>query len=383
MEASLMQNMQVTPPTSADDVCLLPKRWPRDQLADKQAFTQTLLSNSCTFLTAAGTTETVELDGVVLGLCFAYIPFDIESCKGMTSFFDFPKIHETYKKVKEAGHKFEVIFVFDPRGITDWSAVVGEDEVKAIAQKACEGMPWLAIPHGDSRDKELVRMFQKDGVIGQRAREIVILDTERNVVCDSGKYAMTEDTGIKQFPWHSEWVPDLEAGWTRYADLFNFKGCSLIVLCEAADEKTQESIAKALTPSAIQHFQDREDATKGGTKYQILNGARHCKLTVEVRALCKLHKLKRTSKPCMLLLELTCKRLKDEGVVYISPITEITEIAVKDFLEAHKSKSKTLPSPRKCDFPSYLATYNKIRNEEFGPDTKPVRVGGQSCCTLQ
>ena len=61
-----------------------------------------------------------------------------------------PKLIETYKKVKEAGKNFEVIFA---------SSDKDEDEWKAYS----DSMPWLSIPFGDRRIKTLSRMFEVQG----------------------------------------------------------------------------------------------------------------------------------------------------------------------------------------------------------------------------
>ena len=338
----------------------LPKRMLGEQI-DKEAFNKTIGTE---FQTAAGEVEKLELTGKIIGLCFAYCPWD-------GPFFDFPAMFETYKNVNAAGKKFEVIFVFDPHGMKEWSEVVGEEGIEAEFNSTCAEMPWLAIPKGDPRHKELVAMFKEARVIGPRSRELIMLDEERNVITVMGAKAMRVDNEGKGFPWHMEWVADFDLGWTPYEDIFQYKGYSVIVLCEAADEKTKAAIQQALTLSAVE-----------ASQYQFLTGKCYSRATVEVRALCGLPAFRDTDKPLMMLLDLKCAGFRDEGVFYVAEGGEITAARVQAFVQMHKEHNAPGAANHsfkgfkgtECDFPAYLSMFNKIRNGPWPPPASEPRL---------
>ena len=76
---------------------------------------------------------------------FVLFLFQCGPCRTFT-----PQLVETYKKVKGAGEKFEIIFCSSDRE---------EDAYKEYFAT----MPWLALPFGDSRKKSLSRVFDVTG----------------------------------------------------------------------------------------------------------------------------------------------------------------------------------------------------------------------------
>lgn len=62
-----------------------------------------------------------------------------------------PKLIDAYNKIKEKGNALEVVFISSDRDQTSF------DEFFA-------GMPWLALPFGDSRKKFLSRKFRVSGI---------------------------------------------------------------------------------------------------------------------------------------------------------------------------------------------------------------------------
>lgn len=77
---------------------------------------------------------------------FPLVYFQCPPCRGFT-----PSLIDAYKKLKEEGKNFEVVFVSSDR-----SAESYDDYFKT--------MPWLAIPYGDSRNGDLAKHFGVQGV---------------------------------------------------------------------------------------------------------------------------------------------------------------------------------------------------------------------------
>ena len=73
------------------------------------------------------------------------MPLQCGPCRAFT-----PQLVKTYKKLKEAGKKFEIIFCSSDRD---------EDAFKEYY----ESMPWYALPFGDPRKKSLSRFFDVSG----------------------------------------------------------------------------------------------------------------------------------------------------------------------------------------------------------------------------
>ena len=61
-----------------------------------------------------------------------------------------PQLVETYKKVKKAGKKFEIIFC-------------SSDREEESFREYYATMPWIALPFGDSRKKSLSRLYDVSG----------------------------------------------------------------------------------------------------------------------------------------------------------------------------------------------------------------------------
>lgn len=71
--------------------------------------------------------------------------FQCGPCRGFT-----PQLVKTYKKIKEDGKKFEIIFLSSDRD---------EDAFKEYFSE----MPWLAMPFADKRTKKLSRLYDVSG----------------------------------------------------------------------------------------------------------------------------------------------------------------------------------------------------------------------------
>ncbi|XP_043942229.1 nucleoredoxin-like [Protopterus annectens] len=125
-----------------------------------------------------GPQELKELEGYILGLYFSahWCP----PCRGFTPF-----LVETYKKLKEKGEKFEIIFVSSDRSDGSFTQYFSE-------------MPWLAVPYADEkRRSSLNRLYSIQGI-----PTLILLDAERNVITPHGRPAVLDDPECKHFPWY-------------------------------------------------------------------------------------------------------------------------------------------------------------------------------------
>lgn len=95
-----------------------------------------------------------------------------------------PKLVETYNKLKESEHNFEVVFVSSDKNQK------GFDEYFSV-------MPWLAIPFGDERKNELSSSFDVEGI-----PTLIIIDPATgNIINDEGVGRISGDPEGAEFPW--------------------------------------------------------------------------------------------------------------------------------------------------------------------------------------
>lgn len=101
-------------------------------------------------------------------------------CRGFT-----PKLAEYYKKMKDSGKKFEIIFV-------------SSDKEDGAFNGYYADMPWLALPFADRKRKaKLSKKFKVDGI-----PSFQIIDPQTGRITNSeGRDVVTGDPEGKDFPW--------------------------------------------------------------------------------------------------------------------------------------------------------------------------------------
>ncbi|KAL8592663.1 hypothetical protein ACOMHN_037603 [Nucella lapillus] len=99
-------------------------------------------------------------------------------CRGFT-----PMLAETYTTLKEAGKKFEVVFVSSDRSDEDFKSYYSE-------------MPWLTIGFGSDKKGALC---EKYGVSGIPC--LVLVDKDGQTVTTEGRSKVSEDPTGQNFPW--------------------------------------------------------------------------------------------------------------------------------------------------------------------------------------
>jgi len=99
-------------------------------------------------------------------------------CKAFT-----PKLAETYKKLKEAGKEFEIIFASSDRDQESY------DEYFA-------SMPWLSLGFKDSRKEELSDACNVEGI-----PQLTLIGADGKVITHNGRSFVDDDPEGKEFPW--------------------------------------------------------------------------------------------------------------------------------------------------------------------------------------
>jgi nucleoredoxin len=115
-----------------------------------------------------------KLDGKLVGIYFSahWCP----PCRAFT-----PKLVEFHKAVTTAGKPFEIVFVSSDR-----------DEAAMTAYMKETAMPWLAVPFGDPKVKELKEKFKVSGIpalIVVNGKGETVSRTARGEVASSGAAA--------------------------------------------------------------------------------------------------------------------------------------------------------------------------------------------------
>ncbi|XP_059829531.1 nucleoredoxin isoform X5 [Hypanus sabinus] len=176
-----------------------------------------------------------ELDGSYVGIYFSahWCP----PCKGLTRV-----LVETYRKIKESGQKFEIVFV---------SADRSEDSYKQYFSE----MPWTAVPYTDeTRRSRLNRHFDIQGI-----PTLIILDQEGKIITRQGRAAVLNDMDCKEFPWHPKPVLEL----TESSAMQLNEGPCLVLFVDSEEEEL-EPAKQLIQPIAekilSEHKAKEEDA---------------------------------------------------------------------------------------------------------------------------
>lgn len=167
--------------------------------------------------------------------CFKGIYFSAHWCPPCKAFT--PQLVDTYQRIQERGHDFEVIFVSSDRS---------EDSYNTYT----ETMPWLRIPFNqEERRRKLARAFDVQAI-----PTLVILDPRDNIITLDGRAELIEDPEGLNFPWSSRLVNILTE---KYATSLH-DAPAIILFVEGEDCEIQfgESV---LLPAAQVYRNDQPD----------------------------------------------------------------------------------------------------------------------------
>ncbi|KAF6029087.1 NXN [Bugula neritina] len=152
-------------------------------------------------------------------------------CRGFT-----PKLVETYKKLKESGKDFEIVFASSDRDDKSFKEYFGE-------------MPWLALPLGDERKEKLSELCNVEGI-----PMLAIFDAEDKKITFDGRSAVSADPTGKDFPWLPKALSELTED---TAGSINSKA-SLVYFTDGKKESV-EAARKELQPVADKEFNPDQD----------------------------------------------------------------------------------------------------------------------------
>jgi len=141
-------------------------------------------------------------------------------CKSFT-----PKLVETYKKIKDDGKKFEIIFASSDNDEKQFKDYFGE-------------MPWIALPFQDKRTSELSDLYGVEGI-----PTLVIVDPATGkTITTKGRASVTEDPNGAEFPWYPKPLISIESGGSELNE-----GACFIYLDKALSEETKTALNSVAT----------------------------------------------------------------------------------------------------------------------------------------
>ncbi|XP_024942738.1 nucleoredoxin isoform X2 [Cephus cinctus] len=153
-------------------------------------------------------------------------------CKAFT-----PQLVDTYQRIRERGHNFEVIFVSSDRS---------EDSYNVYTTS----MPWLRIPFvQEERRQKLARALDVQAI-----PTLVILDPRDNIITLEGRAELLEDPEGLNFPWASRLVNILTE---KYATTLH--DAPAIILFVEGDDCEVQFAESVLLPIAEAYRKDRPD----------------------------------------------------------------------------------------------------------------------------
>ncbi|MCJ8739910.1 hypothetical protein PDJAM_G00052690 [Pangasius djambal] len=168
------------------------------------------------------TTDSSTLEGSYVGVYFSahWCP----PCRSLTRV-----LVESYRKVKESGHKFEIVFVSADRSEDSFTQYFSE-------------MPWLAVPYTDeARRSRLNRLYGIQGI-----PTLIFLDTEGHMITRQGRVEVLNDPECHLFPWHPR--PVLELSESNAVQLH--EGPCLVLFVDAEEEGELEPAKELIQPIA-------------------------------------------------------------------------------------------------------------------------------------
>lgn len=150
---------------------------------------------------------------------------------------------ESYRTVKEAGQKFEIVFVSADRSEESFTQYFSE-------------MPWVAVPYADEgRRSRLNRLYGIQGI-----PTLILLDTEGKVITRQGRVEVLNDLECRAFPWHPR--PVLELNESNAVQLN--EGPCLVLFVDAEEEGELEPAKELIQPIAekiIAKYKAKEEET--------------------------------------------------------------------------------------------------------------------------
>jgi len=245
--------------------------------------------------------ESVEIDmlkgeGKVIGIYFSahWCP----PCKSFT-----PMLAKTYKKLKDAGKQFEIIFASSDKSMSEFQAYLGE-------------MPWVAIPQGDQRKEMLSKLFSVEGI-----PTFVLIDgSTGELINANGRGAVGSDPEGAEFPWYPKPVNDLSSpeGVNETVSL-----CLMMEGCTVEERKSAEAVLTELAEA-------RKAAKKEDMLFFIASSGEGP--VGQIRKMTGLGN-EAPSAAQLLLLD-----IPDQGGFYTGEINGVNAESIGTFIDSYKTK---------------------------------------------
>ncbi|XP_043574139.1 nucleoredoxin isoform X1 [Chiloscyllium plagiosum] len=247
--------------------------------------------------------DSTALDGSYVGVYFSahWCP----PCRSLTRV-----LVETYRKIKEMGHKFEIVFV---------SADRSEDSFKQYFNE----MPWLAVPYTDEARRS--RLNWNYGIQG--IPTLLILDQEGKIITRQGRPAVLNDIDCKEFPWHPKPVLEL-----KESNALQLNERPSLVLFVDSEEEELEPAKQLIQPIAEKIFSEHKAKDEDPPLLFFVAGEDD--MTESLRDFTNLPE----SAPLLTILDMS-QRAK-----YVKDVEEITPAIVEEFVKAFL-KEKLKPEP--------------------------------------
>lgn len=172
-----------------------------------------------------------DLDAVGLYFSAHWCP----PCKGFT-----PVLAQKYQQLKEAGKKFEVVFL-------------SSDKTEQAYSEYFKEMPWLSLNFSDRGTKE--NLSKKYGCRG--IPYLVILDGKtQEVITTNGRAGVSGEKFIEEFPWYPKPAYDISESMDGIEENY-----SQIVIQDFADQAVKDANS-ALVLALAKEAKEKKDESK-------------------------------------------------------------------------------------------------------------------------
>eukprot|EP01038_Epipyxis_sp_PR26KG_P011863 gene11863-15873_t len=256
--------------------------------------------------------STAQLKEIDLSDKIVFLYFSAHWCGPCQAFT--PKLVSFYNKMKSEGKNLEIVFCTSDRTDGDF-------------KKYYEGMPWLALPHGDKRIDSLSERFEVEGI-----PTLVVFDYNTGVIITkSGVESVRSDPQGLKYPFYPEPVEDLGTTIESYGCDLNSKP-AIIIFMENSDDSEQAAAKEALTVHAEILAKAKAD-TPDGPEIIFFTSFGKCSIGNRLREMTQLPSVEKSENAYLLLLD-----IPDNGGYYIKELTEeITASLIGEYISDFKA----------------------------------------------
>ncbi|XP_070571556.1 nucleoredoxin-like [Ptychodera flava] len=232
-------------------------------------------------------------------LCIYFSAHWCPPCKAFT-----PVLVEIYNKLKGENKQVEVIFN-------------SSDRSEESFDQYFSTMPWLAVPYGDPRIKQLSKLFQVSGI-----PSLVVINEHGEVITKEGRTAVAIDPDGKEFPWYPKPVNNLTG---HAAGVLNDESC--LILFTEGEEADMTAATEIIQPVAEEICNKYKDTGEDPPLLFFIGG--DDEIVDSIRDFCALD----DKVPLLTILDIP------EQFLYIYDGEDITPETVKQFVDDYLAGS--------------------------------------------